>query len=170
MCVLFLMFSLLCLSFSLLFTLYCSLSLTFSLSLSLSLSLSVYLVVCLSVCLSVSLSFSLSLCIYFSLFLSLFLSLFDTLSLLHSFLISLSLFSHILMDIHADVERGMAEEHLLQPDSNEVFSTNNYGVRYTIFAAVCNKFAHQTQILSSLFDLLKLNPMLATSMSSIPCA
>ena len=64
----------------------------------------------------------------------------------------------------------MTEEHLLQPDSKEVFSTNNYGVQYTLFTAVCNKFAHQTQILSSLFDLLKLNPMLVTSISSILCA
>jgi hypothetical protein len=59
------------------------------------------------------------------------------------------------VDIHADVERGMAEEHLQQPDSDEGFSTNNYGVRYTIFTPVCNKFAPQTQFLSSLFDLLK---------------
>ena len=63
--------------------------------------------------------------------------------------------SNILMDIHADVERGMAEEHLLQPDSKEGFTTNNYGVRYTIFIPVCNNFSPQTQFLSSLFDLLK---------------
>jgi hypothetical protein len=59
------------------------------------------------------------------------------------------------VDIHADVERGMAEEHLLQPDSKEGFITNNYGVRYTLGTQVCNKFAHQTQFLSSRFDLLK---------------
>jgi hypothetical protein len=59
------------------------------------------------------------------------------------------------VDIHADVERGMAEEHLQQPDSNEGFSTNNYGVRYKIFTPFCNKFAPLTQFLSSLFDLLK---------------
>jgi hypothetical protein len=57
---------------------------------------------------------------------------------------------HILMDMHADVERGMAEEHLQQPDSKKGFSTSNYGVQYTLF-----KFAPQTQLLSSLFDLLK---------------
>jgi hypothetical protein len=60
------------------------------------------------------------------------------------------------VDIHADVERGMAEEHLLQPDSKEGFTTNSYGVRYTLFSPVCKKFAPpQTQFLSSLFDLLK---------------
>ncbi len=37
----------------------------------------------------------------------------------------------MLMDIPADVERGMAEEHLLQPDSNEGFTSSNYAVRYT---------------------------------------
>jgi len=58
------------------------------------------------------------------------------------------------VDIHADVERGMAVEHLQQPDSKKGFSTNNYGVRYTIFIPVCNKFSPQTQFLSSLFDLL----------------
>jgi hypothetical protein len=36
------------------------------------------------------------------------------------------------VDIHADVERGMAEEHLQQPDSKEGVTTNNYGVRYTL--------------------------------------
>jgi hypothetical protein len=59
------------------------------------------------------------------------------------------------VDIHADVERGMAEEHLLQPDSKEGFITNNYGVRYTIFTQFCNKIAPLTQFLSSLFDLLE---------------
>ena len=59
------------------------------------------------------------------------------------------------MDIHADVEQGMAEEHLLQADSNEGFLTSNYGVRYTLVTPVCNTFAPQTQFLSSLFDLLK---------------
>ena len=75
---------------------------------------------------SVSHAHTLSLSLSFSFSLSL------SLSLLHSFLLSLFLFSHILMDIHADVERGMAEEHLLQPDSKEGFTTNNYGVRYTL--------------------------------------
>jgi hypothetical protein len=35
------------------------------------------------------------------------------------------------MDTLADVERGMAEEHLLQADSNDGFTTSNYAVRYT---------------------------------------
>ena len=88
----------------------------------------------LCLCLSRTYSLSLSFSLYFSLSLSLSLSLFISLSLslLHSFFLSLSLFSHILMDIHTDVERGMAEEHLLQPDSKEGFTTNNYGVRYTL--------------------------------------
>jgi hypothetical protein len=40
------------------------------------------------------------------------------------------------MDIHADLERGMAEEHLLKPDSKEGVTTNNYGVRYTLLVVV----------------------------------
>ena len=59
-------------------------------------------------------------------FRSLALSIFFSLSLL-----SLFIYVHILVDIHADVERGMAEEHLQQPDSKEGVTTNNYGVRYT---------------------------------------
>jgi hypothetical protein len=59
------------------------------------------------------------------------------------------------MHIHADVERGMTEEHLLQRDSKEGFTANNYGSRYTLFTPVCNKFDHQTLFLSSLFVLLK---------------
>jgi hypothetical protein len=50
------------------------------------------------------------------------------------------------MDIPAEVERGMAEEHLLQPDSNEGFTTSNYAVRCTLFTQGCNKFAHQTHL------------------------
>ena len=61
------------------------------------------------------------------------------------------------MDVHADVERGMAEEHLLQPDSKKGFTTNNYGVRYTLSTPVCNIFATQflSSLLDQLFDLLK---------------
>ncbi len=129
----------LCLSFPLLYTLSCSLLLTYSLSLSLSLSLSFRL----------ALSLALSLLPSFRSF-SLAFSTFPSLSLL-----SLFIYVHTLVDIHADIERGVAEEHLQQPDSKEGFSTNNYGVRYTIFTRVCNKFGDQTQFLSSLFDLLK---------------
>ena len=73
------------------------------------------------------------------------------------------------MDIHADVERGMAEEHLLQTDSNEWFTTSNYAVQYTLFTPVYHKIAHKTQFPGSLFDLLKQNPMLALVIS-ILCA
>jgi hypothetical protein len=126
-------------SFSLLDTLL-MLSRSHTLSLCLSLSLSLFL------SRSFSRSFSPAL---FSLALSLSLSTFFSLSL------SLFIYVHILVNIHADVERGMAEEHLLQKDSNEGFSTSNYGVRYSLFTPVCNKFAPQTQLLSSPFDLLK---------------
>ena len=50
-------------------------------------------------------------------------------SLLSLSLLSLFMYAHILMAIAADVERGMAEEHLLQPDSNEGFTSSNYAVR-----------------------------------------
>ena len=109
-----------------------ALSLTYSLSLSLSFS--VFL--CLSFCLALSLPLSV-----LPSFRSLSLSIFFPLSLL-----SLFIYVHILVDIHADVERGMAEEHLQQPDSNEGFSTNNYGVRYTLVTQVCIKFAHVTSV------------------------
>ena len=95
-----------------------ALSLTYSLSLSLSFS--VFL--CLSFCLALSLPLSV-----LPSFRSLSLSIFSPLSLL-----SLFIYVHILVDIHADVERGMAEEHLQQPDSKEGVTTNNYGVRYTL--------------------------------------
>ena len=106
---------------------------------------------------TLSLSLSLSFCLALSLALSVLPS-FRSLSLSGYFFLSFSSVSlsvHIRVDIHADVERGMAVEHLQQPDSKKGFSTNNYGVRYTIFIPVCNKFAPQTQFLSSLFDLLK---------------
>jgi hypothetical protein len=36
------------------------------------------------------------------------------------FSLSLVIYVHILVDIHSDVERGMAEEHLQQPEGNVV--------------------------------------------------
>ena len=135
--------SLFSLSLSLFSTLFIALSRSHTLFLSVSLSRS------LSLFLSRSLSRSFSPAL-FSLALSRSLYFFLSLSLL-----SLFIHIHIPVDIHADVESGMAEEHLRQPDSNEGFSTNNYGVRYTLVTQVCNKFAHLTQFLSSLFDLLK---------------
>jgi hypothetical protein len=134
----------LCRSLSFLDTLFRSLSLTFSFSfsLSLSLSLSLHSTVFCSLSLFSPLFHALSLSPSPSLPLSLPLS-----------LLSLFIHVHILMDVQADVERGVAEEHLLQPDSKKGFTSNNYGVRY--FIPVCNKQTHQTQFLSSLFDVLK---------------
>ena len=83
---------------------------------------------------TLSLSLSLSLCLALSLALSVLPS-FRSLSLSGYFFLSfssVSLYVHIRVDIHADVERGMAEEHLQQPDSKEGVTTNNYGVRYTL--------------------------------------
>ena len=88
----------------------------------------------LSLTYSLSLSLSLSFCLALSLALSVLPS-FRSLSLSGYFFLSfssVSLYVHIRVDIHADVERGMAEEHLQQPDSKEGVTTNNYGVRYTL--------------------------------------
>ena len=130
-------------SFSLLDTLL-MLSRSHTLSVCLSLSLSLFL------SRSFSRSFSPAL---FSLALSLSLSTFFSLSL------SLFIYVHILMDIHADLEQGMAEEHLMKTDSNEGFSTSNYGVRYTLHLSmqfVTNLLPRLSlRFLSSLFDLLK---------------
>jgi len=112
----------------------------------------------LSVCLSLSLSLFLSRSFSRSLLPS-FRSLALSLSLLFFLSLFLFIYVHILVNIHADLERGMAEEHLLQEDSNEGFSTSNYGVRYTLHLSmqfVTNLLPRLSlRFLSSLFDLLK---------------